>query len=161
MVQVHVFDQAGQLVGPIESPKWTLSEEEWRQRLTSEQFRILRRQGTERPFCGTLLDNKQSGVYTCAGCGLPLFTSDAKFNSGTGWPSFFQPIAPGNVLDRSDYSHGMLRDEINCARCDGHLGHVFPDGPPPTRLRFCLNSESLRFTPSNELASLAERPADG
>jgi methionine-R-sulfoxide reductase len=156
MVQVHVFNPAGQLVGPIEMPKWALSEEEWRQRLTPEQFRILRRQGTERPFCGTLLDNKQTGVYTCAGCGLPLFASDAKFNSGTGWPSFFQPIAPGNVLDRADHSHGMLRDEINCARCDGHLGHVSPDGPPPSRLRFCLNSESLKFTPADQLAGLAD-----
>jgi methionine-R-sulfoxide reductase len=160
MVQVHVFNRAGQLVGPVESPKWSLTDAQWRERLTPEQFRILRSQGTERPFCGTLLDNKQAGVYTCAGCGLPLFSSDSKFNSGTGWPSFFQPIAPGNVLERSDHSHGMIRDEINCARCDGHLGHVFPDGPPPTRLRFCLNSESLQFTPSDQLAQLAD-PAGG
>ncbi len=156
MVQVHVFNSAGRLVGPVEQPKLTLSEAQWRERLSPEQYRILRSSGTERPFCGTLLDNKKAGVYSCAGCGLPLFSSDAKFNSGTGWPSFFQPIAPGNVAERPDHGHGMTRVEINCARCDGHLGHVFPDGPPPTRLRFCLNSESLSFTPSEEVASLAE-----
>lgn len=156
MVMVHVFNQAGQLVGPVESPRVVLSEQQWQKHLSPEQYRILRSQGTERAFCGTLLDNKQQGVYACAGCGLPLFASDAKFNSGTGWPSFFQPIAPGNVVEREDHGHGMTRDEIICARCDGHLGHVFPDGPPPTRLRFCLNSESLKFTPGGELASLAD-----
>jgi methionine-R-sulfoxide reductase len=160
MVMVHVFNKSGQLVGPVDIPKLQLSDAEWRQRLSPEQFRILRSSGTERPYCGTLLDNKKQGVYTCAGCGLPLFTSEAKFHSGTGWPSFFQPIAPGNVTDQSDDSHGMSRDEINCARCDGHLGHVFPDGPPPTRLRFCLNSESLLFTPSDELAKLADPAAE-
>jgi methionine-R-sulfoxide reductase len=160
MVMVHVFNKSGKLVGPVEVSKLELSESEWRQRLSPEQFRILRSSGTERPFCGTLLDNKKQGVYSCAGCGLPLFTSEAKFNSGTGWPSFFQPIAPGNVTDQSDHSHGMSRDEINCARCDGHLGHVFPDGPPPTRLRFCLNSESLLFTPSDEFAKLADPIAE-
>jgi len=111
-------------------------------------------------FCGTLLDNKLHGVYSCAGCGLPLFASDAKFNSGTGWPSFFQPIAPGNVAETADESHGMTRVEINCARCDGHLGHVFPDGPPPTRQRYCMNSESLTFTPSDQLATLADPAAE-
>jgi methionine-R-sulfoxide reductase len=160
MVKVHIFNKSGQLTGPVETPKLELTAAEWQKRLSPEQFRILRSSGTERPFCGTLLDNKKQGVYTCAGCGLPLFSSDAKFNSGTGWPSFFQPIAPGNVLEIPDHSHGMLRVEINCARCDGHLGHVFPDGPPPTRLRFCLNSESLNFTPSEALSSLAE-PAAG
>ena len=102
------------------------------------------------------LDNKREGVYTCAGCGLPLFSSSSKFHSGTGWPSFFQPIAPGNIVEHEDFSHGMQRVEILCARCDGHLGHVFPDGPPPTRLRYCVNSESLNFTPQEEIASLAE-----
>jgi methionine-R-sulfoxide reductase len=159
MVRVHVFNSAGKLVGPIEVPKLVLADDEWRRRLTPEQFRVLRASGTDRPFCGTLLDNKKDGVYACAGCGLPLFTSDAKFNSGTGWPSFFQPIAPGNVAEKRDDSHGMARVEINCARCDGHLGHIFPDGPPPTRLRFCLNSESLNFTPSDQLASLADPAA--
>jgi methionine-R-sulfoxide reductase len=160
MVQVHVFDKSGHLVGPVETAKVSLSDEEWRRRLTPEQFRILRSSGTERPFCGTLLDNKKHGVYSCAGCGLPLFTSDAKFNSGTGWPSFFQPIARENVAEHADQSHGMTRVEINCARCDGHLGHVFPDGPAPTRLRYCLNSESLKFTPSEEVASLADSAAN-
>jgi len=150
MVQVHVFEKSGKLIGPVEMPKLELSEAQWRERLSPEQFRILRSSGTERPFCGTLLDNKKHGVYSCAGCGLPLFASDSKFHSGTGWPSFFQPIAPGNVAEHADHSHGMTRIEINCARCDGHLGHVFPDGPPPTGRRFCLNSESLQFTPSDE-----------
>src|SRR5687767_7964601 len=157
MIPLRVFNKRGELVGPVVLPKVELSDSEWRSRLTPEQFRVLRSQGTERPFCGTLLDNKQDGVYTCAGCGLPLFSSSSKFNSGTGWPSFFQPIAAENVSQREDESHGMIRVEINCARCDGHLGHIFPDGPPPTRLRFCLNSESLTFTESNKLADLAER----
>ena len=160
MVAVHLFNPAGQLVGPVDLPKLELSDDEWRRRLSPEQFRVLRSSGTERPFCGTLLDNKQHGVYSCAGCGLPLFASDAKFNSGTGWPSFFQPIAPGNVAETADQSHGMTRVEINCARCDGHLGHVFPDGPPPTRQRYCMNSESLKFTPSDQLATLADPAAD-
>lgn len=159
MVQVQVFNRQGQLVGPLELPRVELTDDEWRKRLTPEQFRILRSSGTERPFCGMLLDNKKQGVYACAGCGLPLFTSDAKFNSGTGWPSFFQPLAKENVAERSDSSHGMVRVEINCARCDGHLGHVFPDGPRPTGLRYCLNSESLRFVASEEVASLADSGA--
>ncbi len=160
MARVFVFNRDGELTGPVESPDWQLTDAEWRARLSPEQFRILRSQGTERPFCGTLLDNKQSGVYVCAGCGLPLFSSDSKFHSGTGWPSFFRPIAKENVLERPDESHGMYRVEINCARCMGHLGHVFPDGPRPTGLRFCLNSESLDFTPSDELATLADAAAE-
>jgi methionine-R-sulfoxide reductase len=160
MVRVHVFDRDGKFVGPIETKKLALSDEEWRKRLTPEQFEVLRSQGTERPFCGTLLDNKTAGVYSCAGCGLPLFSSDSKFHSGTGWPSFFQPIAEGNISEQSDMSYGMMRKEINCARCDGHLGHVFDDGPRPTGLRFCLNSASLVFTPSDNLASLADPIAD-
>ncbi|MBS0262331.1 MAG: bifunctional methionine sulfoxide reductase B/A protein [Planctomycetes bacterium] len=160
MVQISVFNTLGQLVGPFEVPRLELSESEWQARLTPEQFQILRSKGTERPFCGTLLDNKLPGVYSCAGCQLPLFSSDAKFHSGTGWPSFFQSIAPGNVAMYADQSHGMRRVEICCARCDGHLGHVFEDGPRPTGLRFCLNSESLNFTPSDRLAELADPVAE-
>jgi methionine-R-sulfoxide reductase len=160
MVRVRVFNPAGELVGPVEVPKLVLTAAEWKKRLTPDQFKILRSSGTERPFCGVLLDNKKEGVYACAGCGLPLFTSDAKFHSGTGWPSFFQPIAAENVTEREDKSHGTVRVEINCTRCDGHLGHVFPDGPRPTGLRYCLNSESLKFTPTEEVAKLADPAAE-
>lgn len=112
---------------------------------TDEERRVILHQGTERPFCGLFLDNKQSGVYTCRLCGLPLFKSDAKFNSGTGWPSFFQPYDADHIAEISDDSHGMRRVEIRCKRCDAHLGHVFDDGPPPTHLRYCLNSVSMAF----------------
>lgn len=160
MPNVYLYNKLGQLVGPIDVPKLELSDDEWRARLTPEQFRILRHQGTEAPFCGTLLDNKKEGVYSCACCGLPLFSSAHKFNSGTGWPSFFQPVAEPNVTEKADHSHGRTRIEINCARCDGHLGHVFPDGPPPTGRRHCLNSESLVFTAVDELAKLADPAAE-
>lgn len=113
--------------------------------LTPEERQVIMHQGTERPFCGLFLDNKKDGVYTCRLCGLPLFQSNAKFESGTGWPSFFQPFAPEHIEEIEDRSHGMSRVEIRCKRCDAHLGHVFPDGPPPTRLRYCLNSISLSF----------------
>src|SRR5499425_1511887 len=113
--------------------------------LSDEERHILLDHGTERPFCGLLLDNKEAGTYLCRICALPLFRSDAKFNSRTGWPSFFQPYDPQHVTELHDTSHGMVRVEIRCARCDGHLGHVFPDGPPPTGLRYCLNSASLQF----------------
>ena len=113
--------------------------------LTDEERRVLLHQGTERPFCGVFLDNKKQGVYTCRLCGLPLFKSDAKFDSGTGWPSFFQPYDRDHIKEIADHGHGMVRVEIRCARCDGHLGHVFDDGPPPTRLRYCLNSVSMAF----------------
>ena len=119
--------------------------------------RFARAKGTERPFCGNLLDNHQEGVYSCVCCGLPLFASNSKFNSGTGWPSFFQPIAKENVLEQMDRDGS--RREILCARCDCHLGHVFDDGPRPTGLRFCVNSESLKFTPQEKLASLADPAA--
>ena len=113
--------------------------------LTPEERQVILHQGTERPFCGTLLNNKKAGVYACRLCGLPLFKADAKFESGTGWPSFYQPIDPDHVAEIVDDSHGMTRTEIRCRRCDGHLGHVFNDGPPPTRQRYCLNSVSLEF----------------
>jgi len=114
--------------------------------LDADERRVLLEHGTERAFCGVFLDNKLDGVYTCRFCGLPLFKSNAKFDSGTGWPSFFRPFDPAHVRVKRDTSHGMIRDEIVCARCDSHLGHVFPDGPPPTGERHCLNSVSLAFT---------------
>ena len=155
-VPVKVFNAQGQLVGPFEFARVERTEAEWMARLTPEQFRVARAHGTERPFCGTLLDNKRHGVYSCICCGLPLFSSLAKFESGTGWPSFFEPVADENVATRRDTSYGMVRVEILCARCDAHLGHVFPDGPPPTHQRHCVNSESLMFTDVDQLASLAD-----
>lgn len=113
--------------------------------LTEEERRVLLHQGTEPPFCGGLLNNKQTGVYHCRLCDLPLFRSSAKFESGSGWPSFTQPFDPDHIREIRDSSHGMIRTEIRCARCDGHLGHVFDDGPQPTGQRYCLNSVSLKF----------------
>jgi peptide-methionine (R)-S-oxide reductase len=122
-----------------------LSETEWRKRLTPEQYHVLREAGTERAFAGALTDNKADGLYACAACKLELFDSADKYDSGSGWPSFSQPIEDDRVTDHSDTSHGMRRTESRCARCDSHLGHVFPDGPPPTGLRYCINSISLDF----------------
>lgn len=116
-------------------------------RLSPEERRVILHQGTEPAFCGVFVDNHLHGTYTCKLCGLPLFRSDAKFDSGTGWPSFFEPVDPAHILNLVDHSHGMERIEIRCKRCDGHLGHVFPDGPAPTGLRYCLNSVSLGFHP--------------
>jgi len=155
-MRVRLFDQKGQLTGPVDVQKVTKTDAEWQAQLSREQFQIARGKGTERAFCGTLLDNKRAGVYACICCGLPLFTSKAKFNSGTGWPSFFQPVAAENVVTEVDSSHGMRRTEILCARCDCHLGHVFEDGPAPTGLRYCVNSESLRFVDEKDLAELAD-----
>src|SRR5437879_195013 len=158
-MQVRVFNRQGQFVGPVEVAKVVKSDAEWRSQLTPAQFQIARGKGTERAFCGTLLDNKRQGVYSCVCCGLPLFSSQAKFHSGTGWPSFFQPVAEENVATHVDRSYGMVRTEILCARCDCHLGHVFEDGPPPTGQRHCVNSESLTFTDEQELAKLADQAA--
>lgn len=154
-MRVHVFDRTGQLK-ETETKKVVKSDAEWSLLLTPGQFRVARAKGTDRPFCGTLLDNKKSGVYACVCCRLPLFGSNSKFNSGTGWPSFFQAISTGNVVTESDRTHGMVRDEILCARCDCHLGHVFEDGPAPTGLRYCVNSESMVFVDEKDLATLAE-----
>jgi methionine-R-sulfoxide reductase len=159
-IPLFVFNRHGQLVGPLPIPRIEKSDAEWQDILTPEQFAVARAQGTERPFCGTLLDNKRAGVYACICCGLPLFSSSAKFESGTGWPSFFQPIADENVATKTDRSYGVLRVEILCARCDCHLGHVFPDGPKPTGQRHCVNSESLHFTDADKLASLADPATD-
>ena len=123
----------------------TLSETEWRKKLSPEAYHVLREAGTERAFSGRYDNNKADGIYRCGGCALPLFDSADKYDSGSGWPSFTQPISPEHVVEHSDVSHGMVRTEARCARCDGHLGHVFPDGPPPTGLRYCMNSLSLDF----------------
>jgi methionine-R-sulfoxide reductase len=155
-MKLHVFDDQGRLVGPVDLPRVEKSDAAWRAQLSAEQYEIARGKGTERPFCGTLLDNKKEGVYACVCCRLPLFSSSAKFNSRSGWPSFFQPVAETNVAIEVDRSHGMLRTEILCARCDGHLGHVFSDGPAPTGQRHCVNSESLVFVEAERLADLAE-----
>ncbi|HEY8206959.1 MAG TPA: peptide-methionine (R)-S-oxide reductase MsrB [Myxococcaceae bacterium] len=126
------------------------TEEEWRKLLTPEQFRVLRQKGTERAFTGTYWNSHDPAVYACAGCSAPLFSSESKFDSGTGWPSFTQPLAQGRVASETDASHGMLRTEVTCARCGGHLGHVFDDGPRPTGLRYCINSASLKQVPEGK-----------
>jgi peptide-methionine (R)-S-oxide reductase len=127
--------------------KLRLSEEEWRKRLTPEEYRVLREHGTERAWEGCFLGTKEPGTYVCAACGNPLFPSGEKFESGTGWPSFTRPISADAVTEYEDRAYGMVRTEVRCARCDGHLGHVFPDGPPPTGLRYCMNSVSMRHVP--------------
>ncbi len=130
--------------------KVSLTEAEWKSRLSEFEYYVLREKGTERAFTGDLLQIKEEGTYTCAGCQLPLFESKTKFNSGTGWPSFFAPINDVNVAEDKDTEYGMVRTEVLCNRCGGHLGHVFQDGPKPTGLRYCINSVSLDFIPAKK-----------
>ena len=125
------------------------TDKEWQESLSAEQYRVMRQHGTEHPFSGKYTDCKTEGTYVCAGCGEPLFTSDSKFNSGTGWPSYYQPINSEAVEETIDNSHGMTRTEVHCKKCGSHLGHVFPDGPQPTGLRYCINSVSLDLKEKN------------
>lgn len=126
------------------------TEAEWRAQLSPEEYRVAREAGTERAFTGRYWDTKTAGTYKCIGCDLPLFRSDAKFDSGCGWPSFFEPLEGANLVELRDTTHGMVRTEIRCSRCDAHLGHVFNDGPPPTGLRYCINSVSLMLDAEDE-----------
>jgi len=139
--------------------KVRLDEEAWRARLTDQEFHVLRTQGTERAFTGDLWDHKGEGTYTCAGCGLELFASETKFKSGTGWPSYYQPINDTAVAEEVDRTWGMTRTEVHCSRCGGHLGHVFADGPRPTGLRYCINSVSLDFVAADDGASSTAAPS--
>jgi peptide-methionine (R)-S-oxide reductase len=129
------------------NPAAPASEQDWRKRLTPEQYRVLREKGTERAFSGEYVGEKRSGTYRCAGCGAELFASDTKYDSGSGWPSFWQPADPGAIAYETDSSFGMVRTEVMCASCGGHLGHVFDDGPKPTGQRYCINSASLQLDP--------------
>jgi len=146
-VEIAQFSDSGALIGVETVDKVVKDEQAWKDQLSPIAFRVTRQDGTERAFSGPYLDNHEAGIFRCTACETALFGSDAKFESGTGWPSFWQPIAAENIVEHSDWGLGLVRTGLSCARCDSHLGHVFHDGPPPTRLRYCINGVALRFAP--------------